>query len=584
MGSRQEPTAGSTGLGSTAVDAGYDRPPHASSRESLRPSPGTAVIAFLVILACASPSKAQEPDQASDTPPLSARYRLSERYSAEPDPKKPDALTQYRVGSRETVKIVRDRPQGTPDRVESTLQMIYTERVAKVVKEAVTDMVRRYDNVNFKTTLPIQPFKTKWLEGMMIHYHVSNLLIPSIISLTDRTIRQQEFDRISQQAYLPALATVIPRKPIRVGDTWSVVKAAAWAMIGDLPIGEDYDVTAELIEVHRNKTGNSMTAVIAVKGQFSVAEGPTAINAQIDFTFEPMPVQQPPTRNASPELPRDRPAATDPADRAVTGLFDAKGFISKLRLGQGMTLPLPEGDGRLKQSISRELFVERRVPGPSNGGSDLALLPLPPASSSPSQANSWLVYDDPKGRFHFQYPQDLKVAPQAADGSVLLADRRLDGSDLLHLAFLPRIQNTEQDRLATDPIQQKKKMEDKWKRERQQFRPGPAGWLADPEFTRLNRKVYRHEAALLEAEDAPGPIQGNRVYYDHYTVLFGQNAALDVTAMTKQDPHLNFIKTTESVIKSFRLGSSDAVAPSDAPTEPGPTGATPAPPARPGPG
>ena len=43
-------------------------------------------------------------------------------------------LTQYRVGSRDTVKVVRERPQGAPDRVESSLQMIYTERVAKVRK------------------------------------------------------------------------------------------------------------------------------------------------------------------------------------------------------------------------------------------------------------------------------------------------------------------------------------------------------------------------------------------------------------------------------------------------------------------
>ena len=57
-------------------------------------------------------------------------------YSVEPDAKKPDALTQYQVGSRETVKVVRDRPQGAPDRVESNLQMIYTERAAKVSREA----------------------------------------------------------------------------------------------------------------------------------------------------------------------------------------------------------------------------------------------------------------------------------------------------------------------------------------------------------------------------------------------------------------------------------------------------------------
>ena len=104
--------------------------------------------------------------------------------------------------------------------------MIYTERVAKVSKEgAVSEVVRRYDKVNFKTTLPIRPFKTKWLEGMTILYRLSNRLMPTVVSLTDRVIRQQEFERISQQAFLPALAMILPRKASRVGDTWPVPKA-----------------------------------------------------------------------------------------------------------------------------------------------------------------------------------------------------------------------------------------------------------------------------------------------------------------------------------------------------------------------
>ena len=99
----------------------------------------------------------------------------------------------------------------------------------------MTDVVRRYDKVNFKTTVPIRPFKTKWLEGMTILYRLSNRLMPSVVSLTDRGLRQQEFDRISQQTFLPALSTLLPRKPSRVGDTWPVPRPAAWALVGDMP-------------------------------------------------------------------------------------------------------------------------------------------------------------------------------------------------------------------------------------------------------------------------------------------------------------------------------------------------------------
>ena len=43
------------------------------------------------------------------------RYRFLERYSATDDPTKPELLTQYRVGFRETVKVTREKPQGAPD-------------------------------------------------------------------------------------------------------------------------------------------------------------------------------------------------------------------------------------------------------------------------------------------------------------------------------------------------------------------------------------------------------------------------------------------------------------------------------------
>ena len=68
----------------------------------------------------------------------------------------------------------------------------------------MSEVVRHYDKVNFKTTLPMRPFKTKWLEGMTILLRLSNQPLPTVVSLTDRAIRQQEFARISQQPSCPA--------------------------------------------------------------------------------------------------------------------------------------------------------------------------------------------------------------------------------------------------------------------------------------------------------------------------------------------------------------------------------------------
>ena len=156
------------------------------------------------------------------------------------------------------------------------------------------------------------------------------------------------------------------------------------------------------------------------------------------------------------------------------GSIDAKGFISKLRLAQGMTLPQPEGDGRLKQSISRELVLERRTSSLADG-TESALLPLPPTSPTPDAANTWLLYDDPEGRFHFRHPQELQVTRVYPEGGVDLLDRRPDGQDVLQITLVPKTQDPERDRLAADPIQQKKLLEDEWKRRGEKVVARPLG-------------------------------------------------------------------------------------------------------------
>ena len=222
-----------------------------------------------------------------------------------------------------------------------------------------------------------------------------------------------------------------------------------------------------------------MTAVIGVKGQFSIDEEgaaiPTAINAQIDFAFEPAASAQDPIARPGAEATKDQQErAATPSVKAEAGLFEARGFVSRLRLAQATTLPL-EGESRLKQSISRELLLERRIPGQSGGSPEPALSPLPEASLSLTPANSWLLYDDPQGRFHFLHPQELRVVKVYPEGGVDLLDRRPDGQDVLQITLVPKTQDPERDRLAADPIQQKKLLEDEWKRRGEKVNIRPLG-------------------------------------------------------------------------------------------------------------
>src|SRR5271157_4066900 len=99
----------------------------------------------------AEPAAANPAEPATDKQGVSQRYRFLERYSATDDPTRPELLTQYQVGFRETITVTREKPQGAPDQDHVSSQCIYTERVAKLAKGGfVTEVVRHYDKVNFK--------------------------------------------------------------------------------------------------------------------------------------------------------------------------------------------------------------------------------------------------------------------------------------------------------------------------------------------------------------------------------------------------------------------------------------------------
>ena len=282
-----------------------------------------------------------------------------------------------------------------------------------------------------------------------------------------------------------------------------------------------------------------MTAIIGVKGQIVVPEGPCGINAQVHFTFVPTEVAAPtgsrPRDETMKDLPSDSKPAPAPAGR-VKGVFDANGYISKISLAQEMSWPLPGNDGRLKGNMRRELLLERRIPAQAGGDGDLLEVPNP--TPIPSVSNSWLVYDDPQGRFHLLYPQELHVGEAYPEGGIDLVERRPDGQDAIQVSLNAKTEDPQRDRLASDPIQAKKQLEDQWKERGEKVVPGPSGWLPEADWSPLKRKVYRIEAALIPESDRS--TASGRIYLDHYIVQFTRNEVLVVAAMTTRDPHVQF--------------------------------------------
>ncbi len=563
--------------------AGRSRRLGRSTRQGRRPavrigsqSPvASAVVALLVALVLVVRDKpalgqTQEPAAANPAEPaaekqdVSQRYRFLERYSATDDPTKPELLTQYQVAFRETIKVTREKPQGAPDQDHASTQCIYTERVAKLAKGVlVTEVVRHYDKVNSKTSLDIPRYKTKPLEGLTVLYRLLPRSLPQVVCLTPgRQLRQQEYIGVVQESFLPALASILPLKPGRVGDTWPVPREAAWALLGETPTDEDYDLTAEILEVRKSGAGPSMVAVIAVKGQVVVPGGPSGINAQLQFTFLPSEGTAPSRARTDGETTKDQaPGAPAGPGGRVEGGIDAKGYISKASLAQEISVPLPGNDGRFKQTIRLVRVLERRPVG--QAGEVAVPLEAPNPEVVANVSNSWLIYDDPQGRFHLLHPQELRVANSYPDGGIDLLDRRPDGQDAIQVGLNAKTGDPQRDRLAADPIQEKKQLEDEWKRRGEKVVPGPSGWLPEADWSQFKRKVFRIEAALIPATDGSSSIE--RIYLDRYLVQFTRNEVLKLTAMTTRDPHVQFRDSAESIIRHFEFGPSELSLPS-APT------------------
>jgi hypothetical protein len=218
-----------------------------------------------------------------------------------------------------------------------------------------------------------------------------------------------------------------------------------------------------------------------------------------------------------------------------------------------LTLPLPEGDGRLKQTITRELVIARRA---ADAGK-VAPLAIPETPPTPNPQNSWITYDDPFARFHFLHPQELRLPPGGppSEDEVTLFDLSKDGTDVVSISLQPKADDPVAARKLLDPDSHRKNLEAGWQKQKLEVLPVVAGWLPEADWASLDRKVYRIEAALKPPGSDPG--SADRIYVDYYLVVFGRNASMVVNAMTRRDPHLDFRNQVEQLIRSYKFGSSE---------------------------
>ena len=216
--------------------------------------------------------------------------------------------------------------------------------------------------------------------------------------------------------------------------------------------------------------------------------------------------------------------------------MDARGYISRVLMAWKATNVLPDEEGRLKQTRTYELELERRLSPPSNvaDGGQNAPLPIPEPIPAATEANSWLLYEDPQERYYLLHPQNLALNPRMSDPDNLhLVDQdHGQGKDAFILKLAPGPQDPQADRKFRDVGEFQRAITAHWAKLKLETLPGPAGWLPQADWAPL--RVFRKELAVKTNNAQDGGNGAQRIYIDDYLVLSKGNECFQVESWTVQ--------------------------------------------------
>ncbi|SIO42745.1 hypothetical protein SAMN05444166_4628 [Singulisphaera sp. GP187] len=278
--------------------------------------------------AASAPPPSGESQSVTD---LVTRFLFSEHYEKADAKSPPGLIGQYRVVTRDTAKVVTEKPQGTPDRNEATQESDYRERPADLTGgDKIKAGVREYAAYRITPHPNTKPSRPDPLKGLMIWYQPREGSDPQVLSLIPgRGLREDEYAIIRREVYLPDLAALLPTIPSRVGDRWAVSKAGGRALLGSVPL----PLAATLQQVRQAAEGPNWEAVIGVAGRSPARSnsGSFAINAQLVFSFSP-------PSSGSPGASKDSGAEKGKEKESIV---DVRGAVIELRMATSAVTPLP---------------------------------------------------------------------------------------------------------------------------------------------------------------------------------------------------------------------------------------------------
>ncbi len=147
--------------------------------------------------------------------------------------------------------------------------------------------------------------------------------------------------------------------------------------------------------------------------------------------------------------------------------------------------------GRLQQITTRELVLARRpsVPRPTPGAGEIAALSAPVPPPTADENNSWLLYDDPQGRFHVRHPQELEIVPGSDPTALELQYIGKGGkTDTMVIVAVPKLADPVADRKWSDPQAFVRDLRENASRKDATVVKDQVGWLPEQDWAPLNAR------------------------------------------------------------------------------------------------
>jgi hypothetical protein len=309
--------------------------------------------------------------------------------------------SEYRVVTRVEMRGEL-MPPGEKDRLKMHGRSFieYDERILPTDgKTAELKALRIYRTIDFKRLIGDKPQEISLRPNIrrMVMMKSGHAKVPFS---PDGPLTWGEIDMLRTDIFVPALAGLLPPRPVKAGDSWRVSEATV-AELTDMDRVEKGDITAKF-EVEESIDGKKVAHV--------------TLNGDLHGVNEDGPNRQ-----------------------KISGrlYFDLReGFISYLSInGEHFLL---DKDGKENGKMSGDFVMVRR-PGTRNP--DLADAAVAKLTLEPNADNTLLLYEDPDYGVRFLHPRRWRVA-RSQRGQITLDESKGSGL-LITLDALPRIPTTD---------------------------------------------------------------------------------------------------------------------------------------------